>query len=76
MSLEKAIGLTLKKYRILSELTQEQLALQCDLDRTHIGMVERGNAKVSVEIIYKICKNLNVKISVFFAEVEELMDNK
>lgn len=76
LSLEESIGTTLKKYRTAKNLTQEQLAFESDVDRTFIGMVERAERNVSVNVLFKICKILNVKVSDFMGEVEELINDK
>lgn len=76
LSLEKSIGITLKKYRIANNFTQEQLAFESDVDRTFIGMVERAERNVSVNVLFKICKILNVKVSDFIREVERLMSTE
>lgn len=76
MTLEEGVGTILKKYRILSRLSQEELALLAGIDRTYVGIIERGETKVTLNMIAKLCGCFNVKLSIFFTEVEELMSNK
>lgn len=53
----------MRKLRIEANLSQEKLAFACDLDRTYIGSVERGEGNVSVINLRKIAKSLGVKVS-------------
>lgn len=57
------IGSLMRKLRIEANLSQEKLAFACDLDRTYIGSVERGEGNVSVINLRKIAKSLGVKVS-------------
>ena len=41
MEIPKAFGEVLRKHR-KANLSQEQLALHCNLDRTYIGLLERA----------------------------------
>ena len=46
--------------------SQESLALECGLDRTYIGGVERGERNISLVNIYKIARALKVSPKDFF----------
>lgn len=51
-----------KKHRKQAGLSQEELAFQCDIDRTYISKVERGVANPSFLILARIAETLNVRI--------------
>lgn len=53
-------GSRLRAIRIAKRLSQEALALVCDLDRTYIGGIERGERNVSLLNIYKIAHALRI----------------
>lgn len=72
MELSKAFGTVLRKYRKLAGLSQEQLALQCDLDRTYIGLLERAERQPSITTIFIICEVLKMKPHELIKEVENL----
>ena len=60
-------GLHLKKLRLARGLSQEQLGLIADLDRTYISGIERGVRNVSLANIFKIAKALDVESAELFA---------
>lgn len=53
-------GKHVKKLRQQKNLSQEQLALIADLDRTYISGIERGKRNVSLINLFKIAKSLNI----------------
>lgn len=59
-------GLAVRKQRNNQNLTQEELASLCDLDRTYIGSVERGERNVSLVNIHKIASALNIEVKELF----------
>ncbi|QHE52787.1 helix-turn-helix domain-containing protein [Pontibacillus sp. HMF3514] len=73
MKLEEVIGDVLKRYRKSAGLSQEELALRCDLDRTYISLLERGKRRATVHTIFTICDQLKVKPSNFITEVEGIL---
>lgn len=50
-------------------MSQEAFADMCELDRTYIGGIERGERNVSLVNIEKIAKTLRVSISELFRRV-------
>lgn len=55
------LGDKIRTLRIGAHLSQEKLAFACDLDRTYIGSVERGERNISVLNLKKIARALKVK---------------
>lgn len=56
--IKQRFGATLRRLRQAKGLSQEALALVCDLDRTYIGGVERGERNISLINIHKIARAL------------------
>ncbi len=54
-------GKRVRAIRAERGLSQEDLALRCDLDRSYIGGVERGERNVSLVNIHKIAKALDIR---------------
>jgi len=52
--------MNLRRIRIETGLSQEELAYRAKLHRTYISSVERGKRNVSIENIYAIAKALGV----------------
>lgn len=59
-------GKKVKELRKQKGLSQEALALLCDLDRTYIGGVERGERNLSLLNIHRIATALNVNVKELF----------
>ncbi len=66
--LQKCFGERVREVRKQKGLSQESLALACDLDRTYIGGVERGERNISLVNIYKIAGALGVNAAVLFED--------
>lgn len=64
------IGNRIRELRIKKNLSQEKLAFACDLDRTYIGSVERGERNISVINLRKIGKALNIELTILL-NIEE-----
>ena len=58
--IKKEFGTRLRSVRQQKGLSQEGLALACDLDRSYVGGVERGERNISLINIYKIARGLAV----------------
>ena len=68
--IKQIIGKNLKAIRIKQGLSQEDLAHECDVDRSYISMIEVGRNEPSVTKIFELCKGLKIKPSDFFKLVE------
>lgn len=60
--LEK-FGQKLQQTRKSKGITQEELAAKISMDRTYIGLIERGGRNPTVRTLYKIAKALKVNSS-------------
>ena len=56
------IGQLIRKQRTQQGITQESLALQCGIDRSYMGRIERGEVNLTVEKLYEIAKILKTAI--------------
>jgi transcriptional regulator with XRE-family HTH domain len=66
--LQKQFGARMRALRLQSGLSQEQLAFSCNLDRTYIGSVERGERNISLVNIHTIAAALGVSPRELFNE--------
>ncbi|OUB84500.1 transcriptional regulator [Bacillus thuringiensis serovar medellin] len=73
MRIETAFGITLQKYRAISKLSQEQLALNSGLDRTYISLLERGLRNPTINTIFALAETLDIQPSILIKEVENLI---
>jgi transcriptional regulator with XRE-family HTH domain len=63
---KKSFGERVRELRKQKGLSQEDLALACDLDRTYIGGIERGERNVSLVNIQRIADALGVPVRELF----------
>ncbi len=65
----KRLGDRVVNERKKRNLTQEQLALISDIDRTYLARIEEGKANPSVKILSKISKTLKTKLHILLKGV-------
>lgn len=65
--LYERIGRRVRRLRLLSELTQEQLSHKAGISLSFLGHIERGSRKLSVDTLYRLSIALN-------CSADELMD--
>lgn len=68
------LGANVRALRIKRKLTQEQLADLCDLHRTYVGAIERGDRNVSLKNIVIIAHALNVEPAELLSYNNELKE--
>ncbi|MFC1397975.1 helix-turn-helix domain-containing protein [Acinetobacter lactucae] len=48
------IGQLIRKKRKEKEISQEKLALLCNIDRSYLGRIERGEVNITILKLYEI----------------------
>lgn len=56
----KQLGLNIAYYRKSKGLSQSRLAEKIDISRTHMSRIETADCAVSLDIIFEICKALEI----------------
>lgn len=69
--IETAFGVILKDLRKQKNISQEKLAEFCNLDRTYISLLERGQRQPTLTTIFKIAEALEIKPSQLILKVQE-----
>jgi transcriptional regulator with XRE-family HTH domain len=57
------LGQTIKRIRLEKEVSQEQLALLAQIDRSHVGRIERGDNNVAILTLARIAKVLGMSLT-------------
>lgn len=70
MQFRKRIGLKIKYYRSLKDMTQAYLAELVSCDESYMSLIENGRTNISLPMIYKITSALGVTASKIF-EIED-----
>ncbi|MCX6325097.1 MAG: helix-turn-helix transcriptional regulator [Bacteroidia bacterium] len=71
MELQRVFGKVIKELRLQKKMSQEKLAFDSDIDRTYISDIEKGDRNVSLLIIYRIAKALQISLSDLFKKIED-----
>ncbi len=58
----RRLGDSILNERKRQKLSQEQLALLSEIDRTYLARIEEGKANPSIKILYKLSRILRVKL--------------
>jgi transcriptional regulator with XRE-family HTH domain len=75
MKIEKIFGLVLKETRSHKRISQNDLALQAELDRTYISLLERGLRQPTLGTIFKLAEALKIKPSLLIQKIEIYNEN-
>ena len=67
-SIQKRFGKKVRELRKERGYSQEGFAFECDLHRTYIGCIERGEKNITITNIERIAKALKVDICSLFVD--------
>lgn len=57
-----SFGELVRKHRKQKNISQERLALLCNIDRSYMGRIERGEVNLTLEKIYELANALDVSV--------------
>jgi transcriptional regulator with XRE-family HTH domain len=71
----KRIGSNIAHYRDLRNMTQNQLAQKISISKDSLSRIERGcyNRNLSVVMLYRIAKGLDVDLSLSLSDSKEIV---
>lgn len=70
MSITHTFGLKVRHFRKVKGISQEELADMCELHRTYIGSVERGERNITLKNAEKIAHALEEPLVSFFVGID------
>ena len=65
------LGLNVRKFRKLRGMTQEQLGLETEMERSYVSDLERGTRNPSVRAVERLAKALGVELHQLLMPVED-----
>ena len=74
MKITETFGLKVRFFRKQKGLSQEELASRCNLHRTYIGSIERGERNITLLNAQKIADSLEEPLTSFFKD--KIYDNR
>jgi transcriptional regulator with XRE-family HTH domain len=66
-------GQVLREQRLSRELSQEELALAADVDRTFVSQMERGIRQPTITTLIKLAGALGIQPSTLIVRMEKLL---
>jgi transcriptional regulator with XRE-family HTH domain len=66
-------GQVLREQRISRDLSQEELALAADVDRTFVSQMERGIRQPTITTLMKLAGALGIQPSTLIIRMEKLL---
>jgi transcriptional regulator with XRE-family HTH domain len=67
MDVRKLVARNLRRIRVKRGLSQEALAVDAEIDRTHVSRIERGIENPTVVVLDRLAKALDAGIAEMFA---------
>ncbi|HBP1052322.1 TPA: helix-turn-helix transcriptional regulator [Pseudomonas aeruginosa] len=70
--LARALGKRIRVQRKACRISQDALALACNIDRSYVGRIERGEVNITVEKLYRIAGQLSCDPSSLLPQPSEV----
>lgn len=66
LPIEQRFGMRVREIRRIENISQEELGFRCGLSKSYVSDVERGTRNISLKVVEKFSKGLNVPITELF----------
>ena len=63
------LGKEILRMRKAKDISQDDLAVDCNMDRSYLAEVEEGKANPSLKVLCKIARGLNIQIDQLFVDI-------
>ena len=70
MNVNKQLGMRIKYLRSLKKWSQEDLALEANVNKNYLSDLERGERNPTVKILEKLSKSLGITLEELFKGIE------
>jgi len=67
--LSQKISRELKKQRLFHGISQEKMALKCNVDRKYLYTMEMGKTNISCDMLQKLCNGFEISMEQFFKNI-------
>ncbi|MBV1777452.1 helix-turn-helix domain-containing protein [Burkholderiaceae bacterium DAT-1] len=61
--LARKFGGIMRQHRVQKGISQDELALMTDIDRSYVGRIERGEVNITLEKVYRLARALECNVS-------------
>lgn len=68
------LGMRIRYLRKQKNMSQEDLALECGVNKNYLSDLERGTRNPTVKVMEKIAKALEIDLSTLFKGIESFED--
>lgn len=66
MDIREIVAINVRKLRVARKLSQEALAVDAEIDRTHVSRIERGIENPTIVVLARVAAALDTDISNLF----------
>ena len=70
MNVNKQLGMRIKYLRSLKKWSQEDLALEANINKNYLSDLERGERNPTVKILEKLSKSFGITLEELFKGIE------
>ncbi|MGH6710920.1 MAG: helix-turn-helix domain-containing protein [Bradyrhizobium sp.] len=68
MNVREIFGTNMRRYRLVAELSQEELAARMGVEQYYISGLEAGRRNPTIETVARVAEALQVKVAQLFDE--------